>query len=328
MRIRLVLAAYPNGSRRAEIEDTLLMAAANGRGRLGVRSVINLLRHGLRARLGRPDSYGVVALAAFVAVMGCLLLASAANRLAWEAVPDLPAGAARAELGALIAPGPPVTWNEDASSEPFPTTDGQLHAQRISADVVGVTDVGGYLAGLEQRLQVEGWRVPEFYAADPAEAQPNDSRFLLARDGTLILSVVSEHDAAAQASRLDVEVYRAEPRWVSALTFAAGLLGGLLGWLVFGWASRRTEHRRAATAAAFVPAVLGLVLLVPALSLGMTFLNVLADGYAAGVPFWAGLAPSHEYGFLAISAGVAFGATLLVAACCRPGLDTERAATA
>lgn len=315
MRIRLLLAAYPKGARRAELEDLLLMAAADGRRGLG--SALNLLRHGLRARLGRPGSNGVVALALIVAVVAGFLLGAAANRLSWAAVPGLPAGAARAELGELIAPGLPVRWTEETSADPFPAAGGKVGARRISGAVAGPAAT----SDLTVRLEADGWRILDTYRTNP----PNGAQELLARSADLVLWAEDRPGASGPASRLDVQVYRAEPRWVSAVTFAAGLLGALLGWLIFGWASRRTEHRRAATAAVLVPAVLGLVLLAPALSLGLIFLNVLLGGYVPEVPFWAALVPAHEFGGLAISAGVALGGALLIAARCRPGRDPERA---
>jgi hypothetical protein len=254
------------------------------------------------------------------------------NRLAWEAVPDLPSGADRAALGELFTPGLPVHWSEDPSDDPFPAADGVNHARKISGSVAGTAqtaDVDRYMADLGQRLQAADWRIRDTYSTSPTDdktgALLNDSRALLARDAHLMVTIENVHDAAARQSRLDIEVHRTEPPWVSALTIAAALLGALLGWLIFGWASRRTEHRRAATIAALIPAILGLILLVPAMCLGLIFLNVLIGRYSASVPFWAGLSPANEYGFLAISAGVALGTALVIAVYRRPGRDPERA---
>jgi hypothetical protein len=331
MRTRLILAAYPKGLRRAEIEDLLLMAAADGHGRLGAGGVTNLLRHGLRARLGRAGSNGVVALAMIVSVIAGFLLASAANRLAWETAPNLPDGAARAALGELFAPGLPVQWSEDASSGPFPVVGGQVHARRISGTVAGnaeTADVDGYLTGLAQRLQARAWRIVDISSTGPTDdktgARLNDSQALFARDADLVLWIEDVHDLSNPQGRLDIQVHRTEAPWISVLTFTAGLLGALLGWLLFGWASRRTEHRPAATTAAGLAIVLGLVLLAPALSLGLIFLNVFTGDYLSRVPFWAGLAPASEFGGLAVASGVAIGTALLIAARCRPGRGPER----
>jgi hypothetical protein len=331
MRTRWILAAYPKGPRRAEIEDMLLMAAADGHGRPGPGGAINLLRHGLRARLGRAGSNGVVALALIVSVVAAFLLASAANRLAWEAAPDLPDDAARVVLGELFAPGLPVQWSEDASGDPFPVVGGQVHARRISGTVAGnaeTADVGGYLTGLAQRLQAQGWHSVDISSTGPIDktgARLNDSQALLARNAHLVLWIEDVHEGSNPGGRLDIQVHRTEPPWISVLTFAGGLLGALLGWLLFGWASRRTEHHPAATTAAGLAVVLGSALLAPALSLGLIFLNVFTGDYLSRVPFWAALVPASEFGGLAVLSGVAIGTGLLIAARCRPGRDRQRA---
>ncbi|MFI7602216.1 hypothetical protein [Actinoplanes sp. NPDC049681] len=319
MRNRFVLAAYPKGPRRAEIEDLLLMAAADGRARIGVRGTADLMRHGLRARLGRARSAGVVALAMIVSLVAGFLLASAANRLAWEAATDLPDGAARSALSELVAAGRPVQWAPDAEGAPFHVVDGAVRARHLTgvARTTEAGDAGSYLAGLTPRLQAHGWHV--------LDISPTG---LLARDGHLLLRIEDGHDATGREGRLEIRVSRTEPPWITVLTFAAGLLGALLGWLTFGWASRRTEHRTRATTAAGLTAVLGLTLLAPALSLGLIFLNVLTGDYSPDVPFWGGLVPAGTYGGLAVLAGVALGIAVLIAACCRPGRGPQRAAAA
>ena len=99
-RYRRALWAYPPGPRRAELLDTLLDAAPEGRRWPTARERANLLGHGLRARLGRPGSRGVVALAVLVSLFAGFLAASAAHAIALTASADLPRGAALAEKGA------------------------------------------------------------------------------------------------------------------------------------------------------------------------------------------------------------------------------------
>jgi hypothetical protein len=59
---RRLLRAYPPGPRRDELLDTLVECAPPGRRRPTLREVVNLTRHGSRARLGRPKSRGIVVL--------------------------------------------------------------------------------------------------------------------------------------------------------------------------------------------------------------------------------------------------------------------------
>src|SRR5262245_15691002 len=81
---RALLRFYPRDYRRQrgrEVIDTFLEA---GRARPSVREALNLACHGMRARLGRPASRGVVIWAWLFSVMCSLFVASACVRLAWE----------------------------------------------------------------------------------------------------------------------------------------------------------------------------------------------------------------------------------------------------
>ena len=64
------------------------MAAEAGHLRPGPVEALNLLRHGMRARLGRPLSQSVVVLAVLVSLMSGFLSASLANRLGFSAQSD------------------------------------------------------------------------------------------------------------------------------------------------------------------------------------------------------------------------------------------------
>jgi hypothetical protein len=110
-RYRQLLRAYPSGARRDEVIDTLLMA---GRATPTWREAANLLGHGLRARLGRPASRTVVAVALLTALTCGYFAAAVSTRLAWEAVPDYPAGARLAEITGTVFPGSAVAGDRDA----------------------------------------------------------------------------------------------------------------------------------------------------------------------------------------------------------------------
>jgi len=327
----LALYAYPSGPRRDEVLDTLLMAAAGGQGRRRVRETANLLRNGMRARLGRPRSRAVGVFATIVALVAGFFAAALANRLAWEAAPDMPSASERAALAEMIAPGLPMTWAEWSPDDPadqrapFATTGGgELDARQIDSTTPGTAQtaqVATYLAGLRKRLSDAGWRVVRDYpsASRNLDGTPqDDSAAILARNDRLVLMLWNNHDPANKVNELDATVYRAEPTWISAVTFAAGLPGAILGWLVFGWASRRTEGRPAATALTISAAALGLVLVLPAVLLAADYLTVLTGDYLPGSPFWIGLEPTNEFGGLALPAEAMFAVALLIAAFCRP----------
>jgi hypothetical protein len=318
MRKPLSLYAYPRGPRRDEVLDTLLLAAEAGhRPRAG-----NLLRHGLRARLGRPRSRGVVVLAVLVAVVAGFFAASLAHRLAWQAVPDLPDAAHRARLARLIAPDLPVSWEywtpDDPSQAgaPFATVAGELTSRRFGGTVPNTPqtrDVVTLAAGLRERLSAAGWRVVDDH---PGEAQ--DDWTLRAHDDHLVLEFEAYRAEKDADSWVWFSVYRTEPPWVAAATIATGLAGTAVGWLLFGWASRRLERRPVVGAAAGLAAVVGLLLVTPAFLLGAGYPYEAATGYLPDSAFWVGLVPSDEFGGLAIPAEVMFAAALLIAAAFRP----------
>jgi len=324
MRPPLALYAYPRGPRRDEVLDTLLMAGAPG----GPRQSLNLLRHGLRARLGRPRSRGVVALAVAAALVAGFFTASLANWLTWQAVPGLPGPAQRAQLAELIAPGLPVAWHDwepddpSRAAAPFASLGGELTPRHFSAYVDGTPEtrqVQTYVSGLRDRLAAAGWRV---LSESPADVDSetgevfSDSTEVVARDDHLILTFVDQHDDVEPQSMLSLTVRRAEPPWVTTATILGLLAGALIGWLVTGWASRRTEGARA-TRLAGTPAVAALVLLVPQAAIGYLLLAFqAAAGGPPGAPFWT-FSVTYFFGLARIGL-LGLGISLLAAALARP----------
>ncbi len=102
--------------RREELLDTLLQAAPPGRRRRRptVGEAVDIVRCGLRARLGRPRSRGVVVYAVLVMLAGAYLGAFATHRIGWEFAPPLPSGQPAARLSATAFPGLQVWGGGDA----------------------------------------------------------------------------------------------------------------------------------------------------------------------------------------------------------------------
>jgi hypothetical protein len=102
---------------------------------------------------------------------------------------------------------------------------------------------------------------------------------------------------------------RLEPGWITVATLPGWLLGGLLGWLVTGWVSRRTEAASDGVRVLTRLAALGaLLLLVPPALLGTV--RFVVDPFTSGPPvqpFWS---LSVTWGF---GCGVLGLALLLVA---------------
>jgi hypothetical protein len=92
-RYRRLLLAYPHDYRRShgdELLGSLLDAAQPGRTRPTGRETANLVRHGLRCRLGRPASRSVVTWATLTAVICGLFTAALATWAAWHTSQPLP----------------------------------------------------------------------------------------------------------------------------------------------------------------------------------------------------------------------------------------------
>ncbi|BAL88213.1 hypothetical protein AMIS_29930 [Actinoplanes missouriensis 431] len=201
------------------------------------------------ARLGRPASTAALVLAALSALAAGLLGAAATAGLGWAGAPALPSGAAAQELGATVFPGQRVWGGGDA--EPFTASgDGEQTVYGFADYWVKHTgetrDVLGYARGARDRLAAAGWDVHgdvTFSSEVASETPIGTATFWATRDG-LVLSYTGvlwgnraawDSDGAAS-----FQLSRSAPAWLPALAVAGGLLAALAGWLIAGWASRRT----------------------------------------------------------------------------------------
>ena len=224
--------AYPAGPRRDEIVDLLGQARAAGVTPSG-RTRINLVRHGLRARLGRPASRAVVVAAVLVSLVTAVLGAFAAEAVAWPATPAVPDLRA---VAPAVFPGQAAQEYRDGymivpaagRREYFTGTDDEdrYGSQSLWLSLPPATDTSAWSAGARDRLEAGGWR----YRGGGAES------FWLTRNGYAIELGLEESDAS-------VTVVRTMPWWMVAAVVLAGLAGAAGGWLLTGWVSRRTERR-------------------------------------------------------------------------------------
>ncbi|WP_229070321.1 hypothetical protein [Actinoplanes sp. DH11] len=309
---RVLLLAYPAGDRRDELLDTV---TATGRTVPSWREVPNLLRHGLRARLGRPGGTAVVVAALLVALTSGYFAAAGADRLAWEAVPELPTGAELDEITGTVFPGLPVAGERYGDGLFHDVMDrGGLggHDEDFEFAGYGFSPDGGFVKGdyrewtsaAAGRLSAAGWQVREIVpigATDIATGALEESgRSLWASREGLTLELETETTVVGTPpGSFDViaEVKRLPPWFVTTAGLAGWFAGALLGWLVFGWACRRTE------AAGSTVRVLasGAVTVALAMLLPLSLYGVFAFTYLSAVeqtpfqPFW-GFSATYGYG--------------------------------
>ncbi|MGN9909767.1 hypothetical protein ACTMTJ_19660 [Phytohabitans sp. LJ34] len=270
-RYRRLLRAYPPAYRRTRGEvlvGVLMDAAPPGRTRPTLREAANLVRHGLRARLGRPASRTVAVWATLTAAICGLFTAAVATRLAWETGRPMPD---RAETAAILAEVAPEHRFTDVQIAPALFT---WYSQRVRLrhlDKILLFDGGEYeqgsgtasaagtppmpggaaVAAAEAHLRDAGWRVhqrtTEAYDSCTDMTTITMTTVEARRGDTLLRVTVTDPRVEPDLPYLTVALQRTTPPAVLPAGVAGVLLGAALGWLVFGWASRRTEGRVAPT---------------------------------------------------------------------------------
>lgn len=317
-RYRRLLWTYPPGIRREELLFTLLECAPPHRSRPTLREVLNLLRHGFRAQLGRPASTAVVVFAILVALAGGFVGAAGASRLSWEFAPALPAGAQSRALADTVFPGLTVWGGGDA--ELFvPTGDGE-DIQYGFADywvehTPATRDLRTYAEGVRDRLSTAGWQLRSDIRYDdmPEAVTPVDTVSFWATRPGIVLNFTdafwgdrASHDSDGAAA---FTLSRSEPAAARGAAVGGALLGALLGWLLTGWVSRRTAGRPRASLLVGGLTTAALTLLLPATTNAVQVLVAPQDGPST-TPFWSGL--GHPGASPAVVAGILAVAALLV----------------
>ncbi|MCI4063524.1 hypothetical protein MRQ36_13415 [Micromonospora sp. R77] len=271
-RYQRLLRCYPRAYRRergAELLDLLLDTTPAGRTRPAVRVAVDLVRSGLRCRLGRPASRTVVGWAALAALICGLFSAAVATRLAWETSrPQLD----RAEAGAVLGTALPEHHLGEISVPPslFVMYDeplrrhglvdlllgdgGEYREGTVTASAEGTPPVPAeQVLGLARRhLHAAGWHVDRQVDKVRTGSGPafTESILIAGRGDTVLHLIVQSGRPGPDPGYLFVDLQRRTPTVAYPAAASAGLLGAVTGWLVFGWASRRTDRSRSARALA------------------------------------------------------------------------------
>ena len=334
-RYRRLIRVYPRGPRREELLNTLVEMSPPGRRWPTVRETVDILRHGLRAGLGRPRSRSVVLLAVLAAVVTACFGAAIGSVLGWQFAPRLEGVAERQGIDRTVFPGMAVrngesepgvfAWNPDREGTRY----GYL--EYVVTPTAATRDHVTFTAGVRDRLLADGWRmgsgIREHEGVDDLDTSVLDgtsvpgvlpdyttnvreSTFWATRGGFVLeffdASGTDDPDATARFT-----IARSAPWWLWALTGAGALAGLLGGWLLTGWVSRRTEPSPMATLIVAAP----MWLVVFPLTLTVLPLNEQAgrpwdEGLFVGLH--ARLAPWPDLGFDTINpvAGMALCALL------------------
>ena len=295
-RYHRLLLCYPRLYRRTrgeEIVATFLELAPADRTRPTRREAGNLVRHGLRCRLGRPNSRTVVVWAALTAIAWGLFTGAFAARLGWQTARPLPTKAEATQLfsGLLgqdttgkvgVDPAMFVIYGQPLGRDNlhllFSADAGEYQQGSAAVNIDGPSDVDHHdlVDSTRAWLRAHGWRVSNVVVRNRVECAGCDESTLpkkavfAARRGEDILRLeISMGDPRPRSPKpgvadtgdtyAEAELTRANPAAVLPLAAVGALLGVVLGWLVFGWASRRVEGRslalRAVTMALFTVAI-------------------------------------------------------------------------
>ncbi|MGB2571411.1 hypothetical protein ACPFP2_23620 [Micromonospora citrea] len=161
------------------------------------------------------------------------------------------------------------------------------------------------VATAQRRLAETGWRLDAVTTGEwSSSGEPVRTTTLDARRGDTVLVVTVNSRMTTESPYLSMTLWRTTPPAVAPAAVAGGLLGALAGWLVFGWASRRTERPHPAVAPVKVLAGVTLFLWsVPALfALPLMAVHHHDERHAQWHPFWEWLGQPVYSLFLLVGA--------------------------
>jgi hypothetical protein len=267
---RWLLLSYPRDYRRkrgAEILETVRDITPTRR---VVRVAANLVRHGLRARLGRPASRSVVVWAAIFATACGLFAASFGTWLTWLGSRPLDHNELAAAVGQLypdeqvshidtddppavfIIYGSPLSWSSVSDLLLGDGAEYSLAGIGASFAHLPAESRPQVLAELQQRLQAAGWDyskpvyshaydcISDDPRCDPAAIPSNITIYAQRGDNILEIHINDGNTTPL----MNFAMTRSTPWSAYPAGIVAFLLGALAGWCMFGWASRRTERGR------------------------------------------------------------------------------------
>jgi hypothetical protein len=284
-RYRRLLFLYPRSYRRHrgdEIVTTLVDAAPPHQTRPTRAEAMDLVAKGLRHRfrvIGWGARLAACVAAVFVAVAG----AAAGGFLGWQSAPALPNDATVARLTDPVTTAGRVEgsrrWDFTFAGNPqfssswnsvlFGTDEyeaGQVSQGIYLPRMDTYAQATDSLAAVRDRLQAANWSTSDTTSACCRQFGDFPG-FVAYRDGLRgeVTLLAQPTDFKPDELMMYVALTRTTPGLVPALTVMGAVIGGLVGWLMIAWASRRArESTPGRQAAAIVMFVLTVVALLPA----------------------------------------------------------------
>lgn len=315
--------AYPAGRRRDELLDTMIMAAEDGaRARPTTRETLDVLRHAPRAWLGRPGSRCVVLAAVMVSLLtglvgGCL----AARVTASAQYRPLPSPAAVTELGALVTPETPLSAT-DRYDRPVVALSGDTrygYALLSTAHDFSTHDIHPFTEGVVARLRQAGWQTN--WLIEPVPSGLDGQELVVATKAGVVLRVsTARWEDGPLNGDITITVQRAPSVWLFVAGGLGAGLGLILGWLLTGWASRRTEeHQAAGVALGVLTAFAAVTMAQPAWYTIQRYVAALSGDLSyTDSPFWGWTEPGNELSLFTAPAVLAVIGAAVVTAAGRP----------
>jgi hypothetical protein len=233
-----------------------------GRRRPAPREWLNVLGYGLRTRLRRPRTVGVLVFAIVLMAAGAYLGAAAGNRIGLGRTTPPPTGAAAEQLSATVFPGLRV-WG----GRPADVIAGQPDGEGVEygwtdfwvRHTDATRDVATYTAGARERLAAAGWAVHD----SPDGGFWGSRGGLVLRFEDYVQTDVPYYDSDGGA-HFSVRRDESPSR---AFDIAGAVLGALVALLLTVYVSRRVGFTGEGNALLGLATGITLLLLVP----GMLF---------------------------------------------------------
>ena len=258
------LLAYPRSYRRERGEEILATVVESGRS--GPPVAANLVRHGLRARLGRPVSRTVVFWSLATALICGLFAATLATWVVWTNSRPHPSEAEARAVLADVFPGqhfadiwvPPAVFTFYSQPLSWSNLDqvlsldgGEYELAATGGGVQGAPATGGdpVTTTALARLDAGGWRISPPVVAETIACgtkmcenpQPSTHTTITAERDGVLLTVGIFADAGPEETFIWAGLQRMAPATVWPAGIVGFVIGAALAWLLFAWASRRTD---------------------------------------------------------------------------------------